>query len=343
MPKLQCDLCGGSIIMQGGGQLAVCDSCGMQYSVERMREKAQEITGTVRIEGPVQARQTGTEDDVFQWRSLLDKYYKAGDFQAAENIVKKILEAVPSDEQANKMYDELQVLKFMEIKNGVLVSYNGQAETLVIPNCVEKIEDEAFRGNKSLKDVTISFGVKEIGRSAFEACMKLESISIPDSVQTIGNQAFCCCVSLLSIKIPANITSIGGSTFEDCGFSSITIPPSVTSIGYKAFCGCKSLSSIKVPVNVMFIGAGAFDRCSSLTQVDIPERLCDESLFITNSDDREDLWSASPKYISPWYIGRFRRALEQDRRQKGVCQHCGGRFTGLFTTKCERCGKPKDY
>lgn len=214
MAKLQCDLCGGSIIMQGGGQLAVCDSCGMQYSVERMREKAQEITGTVRIEGPVQARQTGTEDDVTQWKSLLDKYYKAGDFQAAENIVRKILEAVPSDEQANKMYDELQVLKFMEIKNGVLVSYNGQAESIVIPNCIEKIGDEAFIENKSLKEVTISFGVKEIGQSAFEGCVKLESISIPDSVQIIGGGAFSRCRSLSSITIP--VKEIGNNAFAEC-------------------------------------------------------------------------------------------------------------------------------
>ena len=178
MSKLQCDICGGNIVMQGGGQVAVCDSCGMHYSVERMREKVQEITGTVRIEGPVQARQTGTEDDVAQWKSLLDKYYRVGDFQAAEQIVKKILEAVPSDEYANKMYDELQVLKFMEVKNGVLTRYNGQAESLVIPSCVEKIDDEAFKDNKYLKKITVSCGVKEIGRSVFENCVKLESISM---------------------------------------------------------------------------------------------------------------------------------------------------------------------
>ena len=173
MPKLQCDICGGSIVMQPGGQLAICDSCGMEYSTGRIREKVQEITGIVRIEGPVQARQTGTEDDVTQWKNLLDKYYKAGDFQAAENIVKKILEAVPSDEQANKMYDELQVLKFIEIKNGVLVSYKGQAESLVIPSCVEKIGNGAFKENNSLKEVTIPPGVIEIENDAFKHCAKL--------------------------------------------------------------------------------------------------------------------------------------------------------------------------
>ncbi|MBQ1258482.1 MAG: SEL1-like repeat protein, partial [Clostridia bacterium] len=30
-------------------------------------------------------------------------------------------------------------------------------------------------------------------------------------------------------------------------------------------------------------------------------------------------------------------------RLDGVCQHCGGRFVGLFSKKCSVCGKPKDY
>ena len=30
-------------------------------------------------------------------------------------------------------------------------------------------------------------------------------------------------------------------------------------------------------------------------------------------------------------------------RSKGLCQHCGGTFKGLFTKKCSNCGKEKDY
>lgn len=201
MEKLSCDICGGSIMVQPGGQVAVCESCGVRYSIGRMREKVQEITGTVRVEGAVQARQTGTEDDVSQWRSLLDKYYGAGDFQAAENIVKKILEAVPSDEQANKMYDELQVLKFMEIKNGVLVKYTGLSETVTIPNCVKKIADGAFKWCRTLKHVHIPDSVTQIGSSAFYGT-GLQSIIVPDSVIHIGSEAFNFCQSLESVIIP---------------------------------------------------------------------------------------------------------------------------------------------
>ena len=38
MAALVCDLCGGKLIMGAGG-VATCDSCGMEYSPERMKEK----------------------------------------------------------------------------------------------------------------------------------------------------------------------------------------------------------------------------------------------------------------------------------------------------------------
>jgi hypothetical protein len=49
---LKCDLCGGKLQMGAGG-IATCDSCGMEHSMDRMKEKVQEVTGTVRVEGAV--------------------------------------------------------------------------------------------------------------------------------------------------------------------------------------------------------------------------------------------------------------------------------------------------
>ena len=31
------------------------------------------------------------------------------------------------------------------------------------------------------------------------------------------------------------------------------------------------------------------------------------------------------------------------RRNKGLCQHCGGTFKGIIGRKCSLCGIPKDY
>lgn len=220
MDKLCCDICGGTLVMQAGGKTATCDSCGMQYSIERMREKVQEITGTVRVAGPVQARQTGTKDDVAQWRALVQKYYGAGDFQAAEQVIKKILEAVPADAEANQIYDDLQVLKYMEVTNGVLVKYTGLSETLIIPNCVKEIGYRAFAYNHTLKRVHIPASVTRIGGEAFFYSAELQSVQIPDSVTRIGSKAFHECRHLDSVIIPdyfdfEYISQIFGDKGED--------------------------------------------------------------------------------------------------------------------------------
>lgn len=40
---------------------------------------------------------------------------------------------------------------------------------------------------------------------------------------------------------------------------------------------------------------------------------------------------------------RKEEILKKERRDKGVCQHCGGEFKGWLIKKCSTCGKRKDY
>lgn len=144
MSVLTCDVCGGSLSIDAGGKTATCDCCGMKHSMERMREKVQEIKGTVSIQGTVQTRQTGSEEDVWQWKQLLNKYMNAHDYSAAISIVEKILEAVPNDSEANHAYDALRDLQYFDIRNGVLLKYNGKSKIISVPNGVVKINEYAF-------------------------------------------------------------------------------------------------------------------------------------------------------------------------------------------------------
>lgn len=49
MDKLRCDICGGILVVQPGGSTVMCDSCGMTYSLERMREKVSRLTSPMRV------------------------------------------------------------------------------------------------------------------------------------------------------------------------------------------------------------------------------------------------------------------------------------------------------
>jgi hypothetical protein len=164
--------------------------------------------------------------------------------------------------------------------------------SVVIPESVSDIADNAFRGCQMLADVDgfvivrqcvyayygdesivhIPDGVTSIGESAFSWCTSLTSVVIPEGVTSIGKSAFGYCKSLTSVVIPESVTSIGREAFQKCeSLTSVVIPESVTSIGGLAFYGCSSLTGVVLPEGVTSIGVWAFHGCSSLTSVVIPE------------------------------------------------------------------------
>jgi tetratricopeptide (TPR) repeat protein len=49
MAAFVCDICGGNLSMDASGDFAVCESCGMKHTKDRIKVKAQEITGTVKV------------------------------------------------------------------------------------------------------------------------------------------------------------------------------------------------------------------------------------------------------------------------------------------------------
>lgn len=201
MEKLKCDICGSSLVMQEGGELLVCEYCGVKYNAARIKEKVLEIRSTARVDGVVQVSQTGSSEDVAQWHKLAERYYSVGDFSAAEQTITKILAASPDDAEANRKYNDLQTLKYMVVVNGVLTKYTGCAEQITIPNCVKEIGYGVFSHAKRTKHIIIEDGVQKIGSCAFRAS-SIESISIPESVTNIGEEAFAACRNLSTVSIP---------------------------------------------------------------------------------------------------------------------------------------------
>ena len=127
------------------------------------------------------------------------------------------------------------------------------------------------KGQKTIKRITISYGIEEIGCYAFWGTVGVENISIPSSVTSIEREAFKECSNLTNVTIQSGLTSIEYSVFSGCSsLINITIPSSVTSIGNRAFEECSSLTNITIPSSVTSIGEGAFVSCSSLTNITIP-------------------------------------------------------------------------
>ena len=161
---------------------------------------------------------------------------------------------------------------FLTIENSVVTKCHESAVSVVIPEGVTKIGENAFNKCESLKSVMIPESVREIGKCAFHYCEALESVVIPKGVTAIGNCAFANCSKLKAVVIPEGVTEISYCAFEKCSaLEQVTIPESITSIVDAAFNNCSSLKSVVIPNGVKQIESWTFKNCASLEQVTIPE------------------------------------------------------------------------
>ena len=94
MEALICDICGGKLVMQSGG-VTRCESCGMEYTKERVQEKVQEIKGTVKIEGSVEIVKGDAEKE--RLLSLALECRKKKQYDDAIKICNDIIKNYPND------------------------------------------------------------------------------------------------------------------------------------------------------------------------------------------------------------------------------------------------------
>jgi len=162
-----------------------------------------------------------------------------------------------------------------------IIGYTGAGGAVTIPNEVNGVPVKKVgsgwlsifgNGNTSVTSVVIPNSVTSIGNQAFYSCTGLTSITIPNSVTSIGDYAFSNCINLKSITFGNSVTSIGDYAFVGAhGLTTLTIPNSVMEIGEYAFYSCTGLTSVTLGNSSTTIRNGAFYYCSSLRVVNIPD------------------------------------------------------------------------
>ena len=143
---------------------------------------------------------------------------------------------------------------------GELAFYGSDITSIVIPQTVTAIGNDAFLMCDELTSITIPEGVASIGNEVFYNCTKLSSIILPSSLRTIDYSAFYKCSSLTSIEIPEGVTSIGNDAFRYCSnLTKVILPSSLTSIGSSLFYYCDKLTTI-VNRSITPRGSYLFDK-----------------------------------------------------------------------------------
>ena len=82
MGALVCDICGGKLVMGAGG-VATCESCGMEYSKDRVKEMVQEIKGVVQIDN---------SNQLVNWIRMGDNAMEAKNYSEAYSYYTKVIE-----------------------------------------------------------------------------------------------------------------------------------------------------------------------------------------------------------------------------------------------------------
>ena len=148
--------------------------------------------------------------------------------------------------------------------------------SVVIPDGIVSITDEAFFNCSGLSSVTLPNGIESVGEYAFSGCTGLSGMTLPHSVKVIGYCAFSECSGLTQMTIPSSVAHIAACAFENCtALADVTVGYGVRSIGPMAFNGCTSLTNIAIPASVTSIGGSAFQGCRSLLNVTIPSGVTD--------------------------------------------------------------------
>jgi len=176
-----------------------------------------------------------------------------------------------------------------DIKEGVLVGYEGEDTEVVVPDGVQTISDSAF-AYSPVTSISIPGSVTKIERAAFSntrqlKCIYLENYRcfldeglvwpsiIVDGVFTNNPpDIFINGVLAEEIEIPDDVTEIGEFAFNGWKkLRSVVISDNVKSIGKNAFTDCWNLKNIEIPNSIKEIKEYAFSNCTSLDSISIPD------------------------------------------------------------------------
>lgn len=90
---------------------------------------------------------------------------------------------------------------------------NAKINSIILPDTLKTIEDEAFMNCHLLQEIILPKTIKSIGKKVFMDCHLLTSVRIPEGISALDG-TFKNCLLLTQVYIPDSVKTITPSTFD---------------------------------------------------------------------------------------------------------------------------------
>ncbi len=303
MSALVCDICGGNLVMDASGEFAVCESCGMKHSKDRVKAKVREIQGTVKIDGAVETVKGEAEKK--RLLNIIRMQVNVGNLEKALRICQKVNTEYPEEVEA--YFNTLEIIS----QYGV---------------CLTDVHHQYLGGIGSyIEDigriwVTMREAIYSLTNDKERVC-KLSDKYFDNIINGVCLIKYYPKGDFSEKIIIENLTKIFGvekaKKLLEIGLSNAKIVNEIE----------KPLIEPKYafPKVIFYIGKSAYIR-----EFDCYYEGYNKWFHNVPCADNQLLKQELAKTMG-------------ERRLLGVCRHCGGDFKGIFNKVCSVCGKPKDY
>lgn len=164
---------------------------------------------------------------------------------------------------------------FFDESRAIVYRYVGTSESTLIPSDATTIGGGAFKGNTTLKSLTLGDNVRLVSDYAFENTA-LQTVKIGKFFAEMGKGIFKNSTALKSVTFASkyNLSYLGEGMFEGCSaLTSVNVSElqNLQTVKDGAFKGCASLKGISFPDSLTMVGKSAFEGCTSLEYADFGE------------------------------------------------------------------------